>query len=177
MRDERRRVGACRAGLVAAAVAVAGCAGISPPPQGIPSGKEGWLRYDVGGLRFEAPETWAPSGDARRLRLERADGGARLEVSTPEEKFASEAACLDDAAALIKRGEGMERARSHPTKLAGRRALSLEGDQSGWHVWAWAACDAGVQYRVFLTARTPAPPDVVEAIRTLVGGARIGGEV
>jgi hypothetical protein len=179
MRVDRRGVRrAGRVGLVVAAVAAAGCAGLSPPPQGVPSGKEGWLRYDVAGLRLEAPAGWAPSGDARRLRLEREDGGARLEVSSPEETFAGEAACLEDAAALMKRGdEGLERTRSHPTKFAGRRALSLEGDRSGWHVWAWAACDGGVQYRVFLTARTPATPDVVETIRALVSGARIGGEV
>ncbi|HYD53352.1 MAG TPA: hypothetical protein VEA99_12015, partial [Gemmatimonadaceae bacterium] len=125
---------------------------------------------------FEAPESWAPSGEARRLRLEREEG-ARLEVSSPEATFASEAACMEDAAALMKRGEGLQRARSHPTKFGGRRALSLEGEQGGWHVWAWAACDGGVQYRVFLTARTPAPPEVIEAVRALVGGARIGGEV
>ncbi len=164
-----------RARLLALAILAGGCAGISPPPQGVPSGREGWLRYDMGGLRFEAPAAWEPSGDARRLRLDRRDG-ARLEVSTPETTFASEAACLEDAAALMKRGEGMQRVRSHGTRFAGLRALSLEGEQEGWHVWAWAACDGGVQYRVFLTARTPAPPDVVETYRALVSGARAGGE-
>jgi hypothetical protein len=175
MKVDRRTVATLRrAGLLAAAVLAAGCAGI--PPQGVPSGREGWLRYDVAGLRFEAPAAWASSGDARRLRLDREEG-ARLEVSSPETPFASEAACLDEAASLMKRGEGMQRARSHPTKFAGRRALSLEGDQSGWHVWAWAVCDGGVQYRVFLTARTPAPPDVVETYRALVSGAQLGGDV
>lgn len=177
MTNERGGAPRCRLpGLLAAAALAAGCAGISPPPQGVPSGREGWLQYDVSGLRFEAPEGWAPSGDARRLRLDREEG-ARLEVSSPETAFANEAACMEDAASLMKRGEGLEQVRSHPTKFAGRRALSLEGEQAGWHVWAWAACDGGVQYRVFLTARTPAPPDVVETIRALVSGARIGGEV
>jgi hypothetical protein len=166
--------------LVAGASASAGCAGLraamSTAPEGVPSGREGWLRYTVGQLQVEAPAEWARSGTERRLRLDRPDGTARLEVSTPAAPFASEAACLADAAQVMKRGEGMQRVRSHPTKLAGRRAVGLEGDQGGWHVWAWAACDGGVQYQVFLTARTPAPADVVEVNRALVSGARIGGE-
>jgi hypothetical protein len=163
--------------LLLAMLGAAGCAGLGPGPQGVPAGKEGWLRYEVGKLRFEAPEAWAASGGSRKVRLERAAGDARLEVSTPESAFASEAACLEDAAAQMKRGEGLQRVRSHPTTFAGVRALSLEGDLSGWHVWAWAACDGAVQYRVFLTARTPAPPDAIETYRTLVAGARVGGEV
>jgi hypothetical protein len=167
--------------LLAAALSATGCAGmreaISPAPEGVPSGREGWLRYQVGQLRFEAPEAWERSGSERRLRLDRPDGTARLEVSTPEAAFADEAACLADAGALMKRGAGLQRVRSHPTKFAGLRALSLEGDENGWHVWAWAACDGGVQYQLFLTARTPAPPDAVEAYRALLATARAGGEV
>ncbi len=175
------RSGGCRSSRRAAALtlalALAGCAGVlSQAPEGVPSGREGWLRYTVGHLRFEAPADWQRSGSERRLRLDRTDGAARLEVSSPEQAFADEAACLAAAAEVMKRGEGMQRVRSHPTKFAGLRALSLEGDQNGWHVWAWAACDGGVQYQVFLTARTPATPDVVEAYRALVSGARAGGE-
>jgi len=77
---------------------------------------------------------------------------------------------------VMKRGEGMQRVRSHPTRFAGLQALSLEGDQNGWHVWAWAACDGGAQYQVFLTAQTPAPAEAVEAYRALASGARVGGE-
>ncbi len=162
---------------LALALSLSACAGLrGEAPAGVPSGREGWLLYTVGALRFEAPEAWSGSGEARRLRLDRSDGTARLEVSTAEAPFANEAACMADAELVMKRGESMQRVRSHPTRFAGRRALSLEGDQSGWHVWAWAACDGGVQYQVFLTARTPAPPDVVEAYRALIGGARIGGE-
>lgn len=175
MSGELRRTGAA---AVALALALAGCAGLlSHTPEGVPSGREGWLRYTVGQLRFEAPAAWQRSGSERRLRLERADGAAWLEVSTPEARFASEAACLAGAGELMKRGEGMQRARSHPTRFAGLQGLFLEGDQSGWHVWAWAACDGGVQYQVFLTARTPATPDVVEVYRALASGARVGGEV
>lgn len=166
--------------LAAAALALSACAGIrgalSSAPEGVPSGRAGWLRYDVEGLRFEAPEAWTRSGDPRRLRLDRPDASARLEISVPDAPFASEAACMADAERVMRRGEGMERVRSHPTRFAGLRALGLEGDQNGWHVWAWAACDGGRQYQLFLTARSPAPPDVVEAYRALVGGARVGGE-
>ncbi len=172
--------GSGRGLLLLLALSLSACAGVrgafSSAPGGAPSGREGWLRYTVGQLRFEAPEAWARSGEARHLRLDRSGGTARLEVSTPEAPFASEAACMADAERVMKRGEGMQRVRSHATRFAGLRALSLEGDQNGWHVWAWAACDGGVQYQVFLTAQTPAPPEVVETYRALVGGARVGGE-
>ncbi len=165
------------AALAAALLALPACGGIlSSAPQGAPSGREGWLRYTVGELRFEAPESWTRSGEARHLRLDRPDSNARLEVSSPEKPFPSEAACMADAERVMKRGETMQRARRHATRFAGLRALSLEGDQNGWHVWAWAACDGGVEYQVFLTAQTPAPPDLVEVYRALASGARVGGE-
>jgi hypothetical protein len=177
---DRARLGSGRGFLLALILSLFACAGVrgvfSSAPEGVPSGREGWLRYSVGQLRLEAPEGWARSGEARHLRLDRPGGGARLEVSTPEAAFDNVAACMADAERVMKRGEGMERVRSHPTRFAGLRALSLEGDQSGWHVWAWAGCDGGVQYQVFLTAQTPAPADVVEVYRALVGGARVGGE-
>ncbi len=149
---------------------------LAPAPEGEPSGKDGWLRYTVGQLRFDAPAGWNGAGGPNHLKLERPDGLARLEVSTPEVPLASAAACMADAEKLMKRGDAMRRARRHPTRFAGLRALALEGDQGGWHVWAWAACDGGVQYQVFLTARTPAPAEVVEVFRALTGGARVGGD-
>ena len=162
------------------ALSLCACAGLreamSPAPEGVPSGREGWLLYAVGQLRFEAPADWERSGGPRHLRLERPGGAARLEVSTPEAPLAGEGACLADAAEVLKRGGGMERVRQHPTRFGGAPAILLEGDQNGWHVWAWAACDGGVQYQVFLTARSPAPPDVVETYRALSGGARVGGQ-
>jgi hypothetical protein len=158
------------------ALALPGCAGLlTSAPAGVPSGREGWLLYTVGQLQFEAPGAWERSGGANRLRLDRPGGGARLEVSRPETPFAGEAGCMADAEAVMKRAGGMQRVRGHATRLAGLRALSLEGDLDGWHVWAWAACDGGVQYQVFLTARSPAPQEVIEAYRALAGGARVGG--
>jgi len=174
------RRSAARRWALAAALSLTACAGVrealSGAPAGVPSGREGWLLYAVGELRFEAPAEWERSGSPRHLTLQRPDGSARLEVSTPEVPFAGAAACLADAAQVLKRGGGMERVRQHPTRFAGVRALLLEGDQNGWHVWAWAACDGGVQYQVFLTARSPAPPDVVETYRALASGARVGGQ-
>jgi hypothetical protein len=172
--------GARRALLLALVAVLSGCAGLrealAPAPRGEPSGRPGWLVYTVGGLRFEAPEAWRASGGPRHLKLEAPDGGARLEVSTPDQPFATAQACLADAEVVLRRGEGMERTRKHATTFAGVRAHTLEGDAAGWHVWAWAACDGGSQYRIFLTARTPAPAEVVEAYRALTSSARIGGQ-
>jgi hypothetical protein len=169
------------ASLGALALALGGCAGVrealSSPSAGQPSGREGWVVYAVGALRFEAPAGWSPTGNPRHLKLEAQGGGARLEVSTPEASFATPAACLADAEQVMKRGEAMERVRRHATTFGGARGLFLEGDSAGWHVWAWAACDGGTQYQVFLTARSPAPTEVVDAYRTLTASARIGGQV
>jgi hypothetical protein len=166
--------------LTALALVLAGCAGareaFSSPPPSQPSGREGWVIYALMALRFEAPAGWDPSGSSRHLKLEAPGGGARLEVSTPGAPFASEAACMADAEKVMKRGESMQRVRHHLTTFGGARSLFFEGDSAGWHVWAWAACDGGVQYQVFLTARSPAPPEVVEAYRSLTASARIGGE-
>ena len=35
------------------------------------------------------------------------------------------------------------------------RLIAQEADQGGWHGWAWATCDGGEQYRVFLAGRSP----------------------
>jgi hypothetical protein len=169
-----------RAALAAAALALAGCGtlreSLSRPPEGLPSGRDGWLVYQVEGLRFEAPAAWRPSGSARHLTLEPPESGARLEVSSPEAVLADQRACLAAAEELLARAGNIERARRHPTTFAGVRAITLEGDSGGWHVWAWAACDGGRRYQVFFTARTPASPAVIEALRTLGSTARVGGE-
>jgi len=162
--------------LVAVALSLGACAG-ARPVQGRPSGREGWLAYAVQGLRFEAPAAWRATGDERRLSLEAPGGGARLEVSVPEPAFADERACLAAAEAKLAEQQGaLERARRHPTRFGGRAAQTLEADQGGWHVWALAACDGGAQYRVFFTTATPATAEALEAWRTFVQTARIGGE-
>jgi hypothetical protein len=161
-----------RAAAVAAVAALIACAGPAPV-RGVPSRRAGWLAYAVGDLRVEAPAPWSASGDARRLSLEAPDGRARLEVTVPETAYPDERACLAAAQARLASGAGsLERARRHPTRLAGRPAEGLEADRGGWHVWALAACDGGVQYRIFFTAATPAPPDVLEVWRTLAQGGR-----
>jgi hypothetical protein len=167
--------------LAAALLSLTGCAAlrdaVAPAPVGAPSGREGWLVYALRDLRFEAPAAWRPSGGERRMSLEAPDGRARVELSYPEAEFADEKACLAAAADKLRQQAGsLERSRHHPTRFGGRPAQALEGDQGGWHVWAYAACDGGVQYRVFFTAATPAPAEALEAYRTLVASARVGGE-
>jgi hypothetical protein len=149
----------------------------TPAPVGKPSGREGWLVYAIASLRFEAPASWHASGGERRLKLEAPDGRASLEVSYPEKPFADDRACLSAAEEKLREQAGqLERARRHATRFAGVAAQTLEADQGGWHVWAFAACDGGVQYRIFFTAATPAATEHLEAQRTLVASARIGGE-
>jgi hypothetical protein len=169
-----------RAAVLALALAGAsGCAFfrdvIEPAPKGAPSGREGWLVYPVAALRFEAPAAWTPAGSGRHLRLHAPDGAARLEVSTAEDPFPDEKACLAAAEESMRKPR-LERVRRHATRFAGVPAHTLEGDQGGWHVWAWAACDGGTQYQIFFTAKSPAPAEVLEAHRTLVASARVGGE-
>jgi hypothetical protein len=167
--------------VLAVALALSGCAGIrealAPAPVGMPSGREGWLVYEVRDLRFEAPATWRPAGDERRVALEEPNGKARVEVTLRADEFADEKACLADAEVRLRQQAGaFERMRRHLTRFAGHPAQSLEGDQGGWHVWAYAVCDGGVQYRVFFTAASPASPEALEAYRALSETARIGGQ-
>ncbi len=171
----RRR--AVRGALAAAALAAAGCAGLRPPPQGKPSGRAGWLVYQVEALRFEAPAGWRPGGTPEKLTLTAPDDGARVQAWRVEGTFASEADCLARAEEALKGSEqGLERVRRHQTTLAGRRAVVQEADAGGWHGWAEAVCDGPVQYRIFFTGRSPLGPEVLEAYRTLTASARIGGE-
>ena len=172
--NARRRIVLLGAGALAATVAA--CA--APKSlAGVPGGRPGWVLYRVGELWFRAPVSWHVTGDIRRATAEEPDARSRLEVSIPDQPYADERACL--AAANERLGSaaaGLERARRHPSRLAGRPALTLEGDQGGWHVWAIAACDGGKQYRVFFTAATPASYDAMDVWQQLVQDARIGGE-
>jgi hypothetical protein len=169
------------AAALAGALLGSGCAGLagtSAPPRGTPSGRAGWLDYAVRELRLQAPAVWTAAGDPRRLTLAAPDGRARLEVTVPDTAYPDERACLAAAEERMASAAGsLERARRHPTKLGGHPGQALEADRGGWHVWALAACDGGVQYRIFFTAASPAPVEVVEVWRTLMQSARIGGEV
>jgi hypothetical protein len=167
--------------IAVAVAALAGCASlrelVSPPPKGDPSGRPGWLVYEVRGLRFEAPETWRASGGDGKVKLEAPDGGARLEASMAEGRYVDEKTCLAGVEDELRRGEaGLERVRRHPTTFAGKPGISQEADASGWHGWAFGICDGGVQYRVFFAGRSPLAPEVIDVYRTLVQSARVGGE-
>jgi hypothetical protein len=166
---------------VVGALLAAGCGGLAggaTVPRGTPSGRAGWLAYTLRDLHLQAPATWAAEGDPRRLTLAAPDGRARLEVTVPETAYPDERACLAAAEErTASAAASMERARRHPTRLGGRPGQSLEADRGGWHVWALAACDGGTQYRIFFTAASPAPVEVVDVWRTLMQAARIGGEV
>jgi hypothetical protein len=157
----------------------AGCAGlralVAPPPEGAPGSRPGWLLWSVGALRFEAPAGWTPSGDARRLALD-AGGEARLEAWVLEEPYPDAAACLAAAEEALARGEAqLSRVRRHATTLAGKTAVVQEADSGGWHGWAYAVCQGGTQHRLFFTGRSPIGPELLEAWRGLVAGARLGG--
>jgi hypothetical protein len=170
-----------RRALAAALLAAAACAGVrevfAPAPVGRPSGRQGWLVYELRDLRFEAPATWRPSGGQARVALEEPDGRARLEVTHRDETFPDERACLADAAERLRQqASAFERSRFHATRFAGHPAQTLEGDQGGWHVWAFAVCDGGLQYRVFFTGATPASQEALDAYRSLAESARIGGQ-
>jgi hypothetical protein len=167
--------------LALAVLAVSGCAtfrdALAPPPPAKPSGRAGWVAYALRDLTVEVPQTWAASGGERKMTLAAPDGKATLEVSYPGQGFPDERACLAAADEKLAQQQGtLARARRHPTRIAGRSGHALEGDQGGWHVWAWAVCDGGVQYRVFFTAASPASPEAIEVSRAVVSSARLGGE-
>jgi hypothetical protein len=171
-----------RVSTIALVFSLSACATLrsafAPAPQGTPSGREGWLVYAAGDLRFEAPAAWNPSGDALRITLEAPDGTGRLEARQMEDRYPSADACLQSAEQTLKRNAGqLQRVRLHPTTVAGRRGVVLEADRGDQgHGWAWGVCDGGVQYRIFLSGGTPLQKDVLEVYRTLLSSVRIGGE-
>ncbi|HSN13968.1 MAG TPA: hypothetical protein VLT61_05000 [Anaeromyxobacteraceae bacterium] len=147
----------------------AGCGGI----EGLPTSRAGWLGYRVGGLSLELPEDWSARGDAVHLEARAPGGAAVLKAAQVERPFASEAECLAQAEASVGRGAaGVERGRSHATRLGGRSAFMLEGDQQGWHGWAWAACDGRRQYRVQFMGASPMAAGIAAAQRGVEGSVR-----
>jgi hypothetical protein len=84
-------------------------------------------------------------------------------------------ACLDGAEeALVRGSASLTGVRRHATTFAGRKAVAQEADQGGWHGWAWATCDRGEQYRVFLSGRAPLSREILAVQRRLVDTARVG---
>jgi len=158
-----------------AALVLAGCAGLRAPPPSTASARAGWRVYAVGALQVEAPEGWNPSGDATRLTLA-AGGEGRLEVWRVEARFADSKACLAAAERSLAHGDGaLARVRRHATTLAGQPAIMQEADVGGWHGWAYALCDGGVQHRLFFTGRTPIAAALLETWREVLRSVRRGG--
>jgi hypothetical protein len=165
--------------LLAAAALAATIAACAAPKSlaGVPAGRPGWVLYHVGDLWFRAPRDWHATGDLRHATVQEPDARSKLEITVPEQPYPDQRACLASAdERLSKAAAGLERARLHPTKLAGRPGLSMEADQGAWHVWAIAACDGGVQYQIFFTSATPASTFAMDVWQQLVQDARIGGE-
>jgi hypothetical protein len=165
--------------LVAAAALVGALASCAAPKSlaGVPDGRPGWVLYHVGELWFRAPRDWRASGDLRHATVQEPDARSKLEVTMPEQPFPDQRTCLAAAEERLSRAAaGLERARRHPTKLAGRPGQAMEADQGSWHVWAIAACDGGVQYQIFFTSLTPASTFAMDVWQQLVQDARIGGE-
>ena len=162
--------------LLAAALLGAGCAQVVRVKATGPVGQAGegaGPRYLVDRLSFEIPETWTPSGDARRLTAVQPEGLGRLDVQRAERAFASEAECLAQAEAALEKGTAQAtNVRRHPTTFAGRKGVATEGDQGGWHGWAWGICDGPVQYRVSFWGATPLREDVLAAWTGLSASAR-----
>ncbi len=162
-----------RATAAGALLALASC-GIVSRPQSHPSGNAGTLTYTVGRLSFEAPSGWDASGDARRVLLVGPGTAGRLDARQVDRKFADDAQCLSDADAALQRGgERLTGVRRHASTLAGHKALYQEADRDGWHGWAWAVCDHGEQYRVFLTAPAPVGDATIRAMRLVSSSATL----
>jgi hypothetical protein len=170
----RARRGRLALGGAATLLALGAC-GVVSRPQSHPSGRQGTLLYTVGRLSFEAPAAWDASGDARRVLLVGPGTEGRLDARQVDRKFADVAQCLADAEAALQRGgERLTGVRRHPSTLAGRKAVFQEADHDRWHGWAWAVCDHGEQYRVFLTAPAPVGDATIRAMRLVSSSATLG---
>ena len=159
----------------AAAVALlaASCARVGPVSRPTPDGAG--RVYSVAGLDFEAPSSWRAEGDPRKVKLTSPGGDALVEATATAVAGPADQ-CLAAAEEALARGAAsLTGVRRHPTTFAGKKAVAQEADQGGWHGWAWAACDRGEQYRVFLSGRAPVSRDTIEARHRLVATARLGG--
>jgi len=160
-------------GTVAGALLAASCVRVGPVSRPTPDGSA--RVYSVAGLDFEVPGSWRASGDPRKVKLTSPGGDALVEarataVAGPADR------CLEGAEEALERGAAsLSDVRRHASTFAGRKAVVQEADQGGWHGWAWATCDRGEQYRVFLSGRTPVSREIIEVQRRLLATARLGG--
>lgn len=155
------------------AILAASCARVGPVSRPTPDGQA--RVYSVAGLSFEIPASWRADGDPRAVKLAAPGGEALVEVkATAAPGSAGE--CLAGAEEALARGAAaLSGVRRHASTFAGKRAIAQEADQGGWHGWAWATCDRGEQYRVFLSGRAPVSRETIEVQRRLVATARLGG--
>ena len=157
----------------AAALLVSACARVSPVSRPSPDGAS--RVYSVAGLDFEAPAGWSADGSPRQVKLVSPGGDALLEVRATAAP-GSAATCLSGAEEALSRGAAtLDGVRRHPSTFAGKKAVTQEADQGGWHGWAWATCDGGEQYRVWLAGRAPVSRETLDVQRRLVATARLGG--
>lgn len=167
-----RRTPVLRLAALAALLAGA-CARVGPVSRPTPDG--GGLVYSVAALQFQAPADWRADGTPRQVKLVSPSGDALLEVRASTVGGPA-GACLSDAEEVLARGAAsLEGVRRHPSTFAGKKAVAQEADQGGWHGWAWAVCDRGEQYRVWLAGRAPVSRETIDVQRRLVATARLGG--
>ena len=147
------------------------------PVQGRPSGQRGLLMYGVGRLTFLAPDGWEARGGERRVQLSHPQGQGRLDVQLGDRTFKDEKECIASGEESLSKGSAnLTNVRRHGTTFAGKRAVTQEADQGGWHGWAWAVCDGGTQYRVFFAGRSPVQKDVLDAWQALTKSAALGSQ-
>jgi hypothetical protein len=160
-------------GAAAAALLAASCARLGPVSRPTPDGSG--RVYSVAGLDFEVPGSWRAEGDPRKVKVTSPAGDALVEARATAVAGPG-ARCLEGAEEALERGAAsLSDVRRHPSTFAGRKAVTQEADQGGWHGWAWATCDGGEQYRIFLSGRAPVSRETIEVHRRLVATARLGG--
>ncbi len=157
----------------AAALLLVSCARVGPVSRPTPDGSA--RVYSVAGLELEVPSSWRAEGDPRKVKFASPGGEALLEAKATAVAGPSDR-CLEGAEeALVRGASSLTGVRRHATTFAGRKAVAQEADQGGWHGWAWATCDRGEQYRVFLSCRSPVSRETIDVQRRLLATARLGG--
>lgn len=173
MTSNQRTLTSSAVALAAILLLSTGCGGL----RGLPTSRAGWLGYRVGALSLELPVDWSARGDAFRIKARSPDGAAILMAAQLERVFATEAECLAQASHSVGRSAaGLERSRSHPTRLGGRSAFVMEGDLRGWHGWAWAACDGPRLYRLEFLGVSPMAAETAATQRGVEGSVRFDAE-